>query len=97
MLIKRQSFLDVGFFDTKWVLGDFIDWYKRATEKGLKMQMLPDILMKRRVHADNKSYRERHAKADYVRILKASLDRQRKQKPSGKVAVAGIEERREES
>jgi hypothetical protein len=48
----------------------------------LKSLMLPDIILKRRIHDDHQSVRNQHAKKDYVRIIKASLDRQRK-KDSG--------------
>jgi len=88
MLIKRKSFWKVGLFDTQWILGDFIDWYKRATEKELRMFMLPDVLLKRRIHGNNESYRERHAQKDYVRIMKASLDRQRRRKKTDENYIA---------
>jgi len=78
MLIRRESFFRVGLFDTSLTLGDFIDWYKRAMEAELKFLMLPDIVMRRRIHDNNSSVRDRHAEKDYVRIMKAALDRKRK-------------------
>ena len=78
MLIRRESFFRVGLFDTSLILGDFIDWYKRAMEAGLKFLMLPDIVMRRRIHDDNSSVRDRYAEKDYVKIMKAALDRERK-------------------
>jgi len=77
MLIKRDVFLRVGLFDTQWRVGDFIDWYSKAIEQGLKSLMLPDVLMKRRIHENNMGVRERKYQTDYVYILKASLDRRR--------------------
>jgi hypothetical protein len=47
-------------------------------EADLKFLMLPDIVMRRRIHDDNSSVRNRHAKKDYVKIMKAALDRKRK-------------------
>ncbi len=78
MLIKRDSFFRVGTFDTRWKLGDFIDWYLRAMEKGLRSVMLNEVVMLRRIHADNMGIRERKLRPEFVRILKASLDRRRK-------------------
>jgi len=78
MLIKRDSFFRVGTFETRWKIGDFIDWYLRAMEKSLKSIMLNEILMLRRIHADNTGIRERKSRPEFVRILKASLDRRRK-------------------
>ena len=78
MLIKRDSFFRVGTFDTRWRLGDFIDWYARAMEAGLKSIMLNEVVMLRRIHANNTGIRERSLRPEFVRILKASLDRRRR-------------------
>lgn len=77
MLIKRDTFLNIGPFATDWKLGDFVDWYLRATEKGLTSLILPDVLLRRRIHNFNQGIRNRNYQRDYVRILKAALDRQR--------------------
>jgi len=78
MLIRRSSFIRVGPFDPQWKVGQFEDWYSKAIEKGLKFVMLPDLLVKRRLHQTNMSILERDSRADYCRILKAALDRRRK-------------------
>jgi glycosyltransferase involved in cell wall biosynthesis len=77
MLIRRASFLRVGFFDTAWQVGDFVDWYAKSMEAGLKAHLLPDVVYKRRVHACNMTITERSSQGNYVRILKAALDRRR--------------------
>jgi glycosyltransferase involved in cell wall biosynthesis len=79
MLIKRESFYRVGLFNTKWRRGIFNDWYLRATELGLQTHMLPDLLMWRRLHRTNHGIVNRDKSIDYVRMLKASLDRRRMQ------------------
>ena len=82
MLIKREAFLRVGFFKTDLQLAEFVDWYARATELGLRSFMLPEVVMKRRIHQTNQGTRYREARGDYLRVLKASLDRRRKQEKS---------------
>jgi glycosyltransferase involved in cell wall biosynthesis len=77
LLIRRQSFFRVGLFGKHFHLGDFIEWYLRATELGLKSLMLPEVMMRRRIHAGNMGIRQHGQRADYLRILKASLDRRR--------------------
>jgi glycosyltransferase involved in cell wall biosynthesis len=77
MLIRRESFFRAGLFDIKWHLGDFIDWYLKALEKGLKGFMMPDCFMERRIHNSNMGITQRQFRSDYLRILKASLDRRR--------------------
>ena len=82
MLIKRSSFARAGPFAVHWHVGEFIDWYLRATDLGLRQALIPEVVLKRRVHTTNLGVRERESQTDYVRILKASLDRRRaKQNP----------------
>jgi glycosyltransferase involved in cell wall biosynthesis len=75
MLITRSAFFRVGLFDPKWTIGDFVDWYVRAEEMGLKSLMLPEVLLKRRIHSNNMGVREKAQRKDYARILKRALDR----------------------
>ena len=82
MLIKREAFLRVGLFKNDLQLAEFVDWYARAMELELKSLMLPEVVMKRRIHQTNQGTRYREARGDYVRVLKASLDRRRKQEKS---------------
>ena len=85
MLVRRSSFFRVGTFETSWKIGDFIDWYLRAMEKSLKSIVLNEGLMLRRIHADNTGIRERKSRSEFVRILKASLDRRRSAAGEGPV------------
>lgn len=78
MLLKRDDFLRVGPFETALKVGEFIDWHAKAMEKGLKNFMMPEVVMKRRLHTNNMTVRERGSQSDYVRVLKAALDRKRK-------------------
>jgi glycosyltransferase involved in cell wall biosynthesis len=78
MLIKRSSFFRAGKFSTQWRVGEFIDWYLRAEETGLKSFLLPHVVLMRRIHDANMGIRERASRSDYVKIVKASLDRRRK-------------------
>jgi glycosyltransferase involved in cell wall biosynthesis len=77
MLIKRDSLLCVGMFDPAWTIGEFIDWYARALDKGIKSHLLSDILAKRRIHGANISIREREKQIEFVQILRRALDRRR--------------------
>ncbi len=85
MLIRRAAFFRVGTFDTRWEVGDYIDWFLKASEIGLRTFMLPGIVMKRRIHMDNLSLRKPESRADFVHMLKASLDRRR--------AISGFREK----
>jgi glycosyltransferase involved in cell wall biosynthesis len=81
LLIKRESFLRVGPFETRWRVGEFVDWYAKAAELGLKSHLLPAVVMRRRIHETNVGIRRRSSQVDYVRILKQALDRRRGGEP----------------
>jgi glycosyltransferase involved in cell wall biosynthesis len=80
MLIKKAAFLRVGLFKNELRIGEFVDWYARAMELNLKSIMLPDILMKRRIHMTNLGIFQRDQRSGYVHALKAALDRRHARK-----------------
>jgi glycosyltransferase involved in cell wall biosynthesis len=80
MLISREAFDRVGPF-TDWQLGEFVEWYARAVDAGLETAMLPDVVLRRRVHAANLGVRLRDDRDEYARVLKAVLDRRRAELP----------------
>lgn len=71
LLIRRDSFSCVGPLSTSWRVGEFIDWYARAEERGLRHLMLPEVLLRRRVHRANLTGRQRDARSDYARVVRA--------------------------
>jgi glycosyltransferase involved in cell wall biosynthesis len=77
MLIRRGAFQRVGLFSTSLRVGVTVDWYARALETGLKMFMLPEVVLERRLHTENNGLREQDARSQYLHVLKASLDRRR--------------------
>lgn len=76
MVIRRDAFLRVGWFDETPGLPEFANWFLRARECGLKHTVGEQISAERRIHAGNKG---RHAGTgrQYLMALKASLDRRR--------------------
>lgn len=77
LMIKRASIFKAGKFETDWIIGEFLDWYMKAKEKRLTSVVISEVLAKRRIHDSNMGTRERHHRSDYVRIVKASLERRR--------------------
>jgi glycosyltransferase involved in cell wall biosynthesis len=80
-LCARRSALDrVGGFDPELTLGDIIGWLVRARERGMREELLPEVLVRRRIHANNLTRRVRgDVFGDYAHALKESLDRRREQ------------------
>jgi len=52
-MIKTESFHKAGFFTTDYNVGEFVEWYSRAKEKGLKDFLINEVLLKRRIHGEN--------------------------------------------
>jgi glycosyltransferase involved in cell wall biosynthesis len=77
LLVRRETFFRVGLFETGYRVGEFLDWYLRSQEIGLKSLVLPQIVSYRRLHEGNHGKRERQSRGDMLHILKASLDRRR--------------------
>ncbi len=77
MLISKKDFLKVGDFQGKWRVAEFIDWYDRAKNMGLKESVLPDIVAYRRIHKGNVDRLDRPDVKQYVAVLKEALDRRR--------------------
>ena len=91
-VVRRDAFLRVGPFEKHWHVGEFIDWYLKANERGLKGLMLSEVVVRRRLHSQNLGLRERESRGDYLRILKASLDRRRGSTRDRNMAVDSADE-----
>lgn len=78
MLIKREAFFTIGEFSTNLKIAEFGDWYARVKESDLNVSIPPIVMAKRRLHQGNKGRQNKQeATVDYVRMIKASLDRRR--------------------
>jgi len=76
LLADRRTFDAVGRFNETYSVGEFIDWYGRATDLGIASIMLDNVLSNRRLHKHNHS-KAVLSKRSYAPVLKALLDRRR--------------------
>lgn len=75
MLIRRSSFNRIGPFDESFRIVDFVGWYGRAVLQSLRIHMLPEVLVLRRIHADNMGRAQRGAeRSETLLALKHMLD-----------------------
>jgi glycosyltransferase involved in cell wall biosynthesis len=77
LLVARERFERVGPFREDLRVGEFVDWMARVRELGLRELMLPREVLRRRLHDENQSVRNRDDMTDFARVVKASLDRRR--------------------
>ena len=78
LVARRSAFDRVGLFNPALGHGDSTEWFLRAAEHRAVLELLPDVLMYRRLHPTNRSRLLASASRDqFLEILKASLDRRR--------------------
>ncbi len=82
MMVKRRVFGDVGPFTEDLEVGEFIDWFARAKDSGCRVEMLPEVVMERRIHETIQGMYKRDKRSDYAHLIKGVLDRRRKIKIS---------------
>lgn len=79
MLAKRAAFDSIGLFDTDLRRGEDTDWYLRMMLRKVPYEVMPDIMLQRRVHGKNITA-ERHAGPDdVVVLLKRVMDKRRRE------------------
>jgi glycosyltransferase involved in cell wall biosynthesis len=77
MLARRTSFNRVGPFNEQRQMGDFLDWYGRATLLKLCTHMQPETVLMRRLHTHNTQRTQKHLRRQTLEALKELLDRRR--------------------
>ena len=78
LLARRVLFERVGGFNPALRHGNDTDWFLRAADQGATIELLSDVLVYRRLHDANRSRLLAAAsRREYLRIVKASLDRRR--------------------
>jgi hypothetical protein len=77
LVVHRAVWERVGPFATGAPLTDWVDWYLRLVDGGARIEVVDGVVVRRRVHGDNHTMREAHAREAYVHLVKASMDRRR--------------------
>jgi glycosyltransferase involved in cell wall biosynthesis len=81
MLVRREAFYWAGAFSSEWRIAEFIDWYARAVDAGLRSGIVNEVVTLRRIHETNQGVEKRHARGDFALVLKAALERRRHMRP----------------
>lgn len=73
LLIRRSAFQHVGVFDDRWRQADFVAWWARVRRLGLCHIVLPEIVLRRRLHANNLTRREKEGRQEYLAMLREHM------------------------
>ena len=77
LLVRRGVFAQVGLFDRSFVVSEDTDWFARARDAGVPMAVIPEVLVRKRVHGANSSLNAPSINALLLRALRGSINRRR--------------------
>jgi GT2 family glycosyltransferase len=80
LVARKTVFEQAGGFDPSYSVGTDFDWVIRAREAGIVIEILPEILLHRRIHDSNLSSDTPAVLSSLLRMFKSSIDRQGKQR-----------------
>jgi GT2 family glycosyltransferase len=76
-LFRAESLRAVGEFDEILRYSDDWDWFVRAREQGLRIEILPEVTLINRRHGENLSNQRETGNHFTLMMLKKALDRRR--------------------
>jgi len=80
-LFRREVFDRVGLFDVQHRLGAMLDWFSRAVHAGVAGLPMAETVLRRRIHDSNSVHDTERLMADYLRLLRAAVRRNRTPAP----------------
>lgn len=81
LVVRRSAFERVGTFATGYSAASDGDWFFRAKAAGIAMDVVPELLLLKRIHGANESARAKEILSELRKVVKSSLDRQRSARP----------------
>ncbi|MEA2458498.1 MAG: hypothetical protein QOC95_1470 [Thermoleophilaceae bacterium] len=79
LLTRRSVFDAIGNFPTDFEIASDIEWFARLKDSGLRRVVVPEALVKKRVHDTNLSYfAAGEMPRELLRVLRDSVARQRR-------------------
>ena len=81
LVVQRAAFDNVGNFATGYTAASDGDWFFRAKAAGVSMEVVPELLLLKRIHGANESAHAKDVLSELRKVVKSSLDRQRSARP----------------
>lgn len=78
LVVRKSLFEDIGVFDQSLTTGEDVDWFCRAKDYGIPMEVIPRVLVHKRIHDHNLSLNTDQNDKNLLTIVKRSLTRRRK-------------------
>ena len=77
LMVRRPVFDQIGLFDETFRRSEDADWFLRAKEAGVELDVLDEVLLEKRLHDANLTYGGDRDQRDLLRSLRASIKRRR--------------------
>jgi glycosyltransferase involved in cell wall biosynthesis len=80
LVARPRAFERAGNFDISFSQGDDTEWFARARQLGLKMEMIDEVLVHKRLHGNNTTYsaaRAQQWRREILRVAKKTLELRR--------------------
>jgi glycosyltransferase involved in cell wall biosynthesis len=76
-LVRRVSIQRAGGFDPTYRVAEGMEWLGRLRDAGVRIAVVPEVLMLRRIHDSNLTHQNRQLREGLLRGLKGKIDRMR--------------------
>ena len=83
IIVTREAFQRIGYFDPDLRLGETMDWVARAEQAGVVSVVVDAVVLRRRIHENNTVRKQKELQRDYLLALRASIHRRREQANQG--------------
>ncbi|MFT5312548.1 MAG: glycosyltransferase involved in cell wall biosynthesis [Paraglaciecola sp.] len=80
LLVRKNLFEEVGVFDTRYDIGEDVDWYARVQDAGFEVPVLPEVLVHKRVHDHNSSIDVDKNNVILLQVIRESIKRKQQQR-----------------
>lgn len=77
LLAHRRVFDQIGWFAPQYYHSNDSDWFFRAQDAGLTIAIVPQVLLRHRLHHNNLSYQAHAINAELLGVIRASVQRKR--------------------
>ena len=77
LVARRAAFERVGPFDASFSTAEDTDWFARARDLGVEIELIPEVLVEKRVHGTNSSLNDPLGQRNRLRAIRASITRKR--------------------
>ena len=80
LMVRPAVFTKIGMFNPEFTVGEDSDWFMRARDAGIKSAVLPEVLVKKRVHAGSATMTPQNLTSHHLlAALRNSIQRKRLQ------------------